>query len=97
MRAWPMEAPTPWRRQATAPRYSLHDLQAAYETRQLSTTAHNLPLHGAADARLQLDTTVLLLCLAYPPTGNRSLCSQSVPDSDKPCPLWLHPRACAAR
>ena len=45
---------------------------------------------------VQLDTTVLLMCLASPSTSIRSVVSQSVPDSDKPCPLWLHPRVCAA-
>lgn len=91
-----MEAPTPWRPQATVPRYSLHDLQAACKSSNFQPG--HMVFHSMEQQMpsAQPDTAVLLICLASAPTGNRSLCCRSDPASDEPCPLWLHPRVCAA-
>ena len=71
-----MEALIPSQSQATAPRYSLHDLQAAYESGSFQLV--HAGFHSMEQQMLAVRPipTMVLMCLASPPAGNKSLCSQ---------------------
>ena len=77
MKASSKEAPIPWRPQLTAPRYSLHGLQAAYQVQQLPVCTIFYSMEQQM-LPVQLDTTALLTCLANPPISNRSVSCQSI-------------------